>query len=193
MTLLAAALLAALVLPAGAQQKDKKKKKDANAASDNQPIIPMPDEQAIDYMISSMLGAWQLGDVERLHQTYADDVMIVSGVWAPPVVGWANYAALYQLQRAQMKQVRVDRTNSYIKVEGLVAWTCYQWQFSGVVDGQPMSAQGQTTLIMEKRNNRWLIVHNHTSASPLPPAAPQNPATGTPSTEQPPASKPPTR
>ncbi|HEY1924544.1 MAG TPA: hypothetical protein VGG58_04790, partial [Candidatus Acidoferrum sp.] len=63
---------------AGAQQKDKKNKKDtAQPASTTKPTIPLSDEQQIDYLVSSMLGAWQVGDVDKLHEAYADDVTIV--------------------------------------------------------------------------------------------------------------------
>lgn len=160
--LLCAAILLGLAGAAVAQQKDKKKKNDA-PPSDGTPSIPMSDEQQIDYMISSMLGAWQVGDVNKLHQFYADDVTLVSGIWGPPVMGWANYAVLYQQQRTRMQQVRMDRTNTLIKVAGTVAWACYQWDFSATMDGQPSGSRGQTTLIVEKRNNHWVIVHNHTS------------------------------
>jgi ketosteroid isomerase-like protein len=190
--LLCVAMLAAFAPSAAAQ---KKKKKDAAPSANTQPIIPMGDEQQIDYMISSMLGAWQLGDLDRLHQVYADDAVFVSGLWAPPVFGWANYLSLYQQQRARMQQVRLDRTNTYIKVSGTVGWACYQWDFGGTVDGQPMISRGQTTLVMEKRNNRWLIVHNHTSvAQGAPPTAQPaaNPANAPPTT-QPDANKPPSR
>jgi ketosteroid isomerase-like protein len=163
--LIAAALLLTSVSPALAQQKDKKKKKDA-PADNSGPIIPLTDEQQIDYLISEMLGAWQLGDIERLHKAYADDVVVVSGVWDPPVIGWNSYLASYQLQKARMQQVRMDRMNTLIKVDGTVGWACYQWDFAATVDGQPYSAQGQTTLILEKRNNHWVIVHNHTSLVP---------------------------
>lgn len=161
----AAALLALLVLlasaaPASAQ---KKKKKNQPAEDNSTPIIPMADEPQIDYMISEMLGAWQIGDIERMHKYYADDVSFVSGTWAPPVIGWANYLPLYQQQRARSQQVRLDRSNTYIKVAGNFAWACYQWEFSGVVDGQQEGARGQTTLVLQKRDNKWLIVHNHTS------------------------------
>jgi ketosteroid isomerase-like protein len=162
-SLLGAAILLGLAGPAAAQ-KDKKKKNDAPApAPTGQPTIPMSDEQQIDYMISTMLGAWQVGDLEKLHQSYADDVTLVSGVWAPPLMGWANYAPSFQQHRARMQQVRMDRTNTFIKVSGTVAWACYQWDFQASVDGQPTASRGQTTLVMEKRNNHWLIVHNHTS------------------------------
>jgi ketosteroid isomerase-like protein len=190
--LLCAAVLLGLAEAAAAQQKDKKKKNDA-AASDGRPSLPLGDEQQIDYMISSMLGAWQVGDVDKLHQSYADDVTLVSGIWGPPIIGWANYAALYQQQRSRMQQVRMDRTNTLIKVAGTVAWACYQWDFSATVDGQPSGSRGQTTLIMEKRNNRWLIVHNHTSLlQTAQPGAPSTPGNSVPVT-QPPQNKPASR
>jgi ketosteroid isomerase-like protein len=164
---------------AAAQQKDKKNKKDTPAPSTT-PVIPLPDEQQIDYLVSTMLGAWQVGDIEKLHQCYADDVTIVSATWNPPVIGWSNYLPLYQRQRARMQQVRLDRSNSFIKVNGNSGWATYQWDFSGAVEGQPSVSQGHTTLVMEKRNDKWVIVLNHTSAAE---GGPVN--TGTPTTAQP--------
>jgi ketosteroid isomerase-like protein len=173
---LGAALLLAYASPAEAQ----KKKKNDTPAADNKSVIPMGDEQAIDYMISEMLAAWQLGDIEKLHSDYADDVSVVSGIWSPPVFTWANYLPIYQQQRARMQQVRMDRSNTYIKVKGSIGWACYQWDFSGTVDGQPSTARGQTTLVVEKRNDHWVIVHNHTSLTPAQPAAPANAPQATP-------------
>lgn len=161
--LLAVGFLLANISPAS--QKDKKKKKDE---TDTSKTTFMSDEQQIDYMLSEMMGAWQVGDVEKLHSTYADDVSVVSGSWAPPVMGWANYLAIYQQQRARVQHVRMDRTNTYIKVKGDVAWACYQWIFTATLDGQPMHSQGQATVVMEKTNGHWLIVHNHTSLTPAP-------------------------
>jgi len=169
--LLAVSLFLICATPAAAQ-KEKKKKKDNTPPMDisNMPI-PLPDEQQIDYTLSEVLGAWQLGDIEKLHKDYADDVSIVNGSWAPPIIGWTNYLAVYQQQRTRMQQVRMDRLNTYIKVSGTVAWASYQWDFSAVVDGQPSESQGQTTVVLEKRNNHWVIVHNHTSLAPVPPPA----------------------
>lgn len=173
-----------------AAQKDKKKKKDANAANTHT-LIPMSDEQQIDYRISELLGAWQLGDVDRLHQAYAEDVVFVSGVFAPPVFGWSNYLPLYQQQRARMQKVRMDRQNTFIKVSGAVGWACYQWDFDGDVDGQPMATLGQTTLVFEKRADRWLIVHNHTSAVQAAPVTGQPQGAPPANTQPTPAGKPP--
>jgi ketosteroid isomerase-like protein len=158
------ALTLAFATTAPAQQKDKKKKQQADQAQPQPDATKsLPDEQRIDLVISNMLGAWQIGDTDKLHKDIADDVVVVNGNWAPPVVGWAEYLRAYQLQRARANQVRLERSNTLIRVTGNVAWACYQWDFSGIVDGQPSGARGQTTLILEKRNDAWIIVHNHTS------------------------------
>jgi ketosteroid isomerase-like protein len=182
--LLVSALVLACVSPAAAQ-KEKKKKTDASSSADtSKMLVPLTDEQQIDYTLSDMLGAWQLGDIEKLHNDYAEDVAMVNGSWAPPIFGWSNYLAIYQQQRARMTQVRMDRFNTYIKVNGPVGWACYQWDFQAVVDGQQTQSQGHTTVVLEKRNNHWVIVLNHTSAAPKPqqpapaslPSGPQQPA-----------------
>ncbi len=126
-------------------------------------LVPQTDEQKIDVLLSEMLAAWQIGDVDLLRKYNADDVMVVSGVYEPPVVGWANYAAAYRAQRQRIEQVRMERRNTYIFVRGNVAWATYQWEFSALTDGRPSAAQGHSTIILEKRGGQWLVVHNHTS------------------------------
>jgi ketosteroid isomerase-like protein len=186
-----AAVLLALALLTGAAaveaQNDKKKKKNQPAASDAPgTIIPLSDEQQIDYMISETLGAWQIGDIERMHRNYVDDVSVVNGGWAPPIIGWGNYEMLFKQQRAAMQQLRLDRSNTYIKVNGATAWACYQWEFAAMVNGAPAEARGLTTYVLIKRDNRWLIAHDHTSvvqstqqqqpATTAPPAGAATPA-----------------
>jgi uncharacterized protein (TIGR02246 family) len=171
------------VLPAapGAQnQKNNQKEADATGIAS---LMPLPDAQAIELMVSQMLGAWQIGDIEMLHSHYADDVLVVSGMWEPPLQGWQNYVRAYQAQRARTQSVRLDRTNTFVKVQGETAWCTYQWDFFGQVDGSPSNAAGHTTLVLQKRGGKWLIVLNHTSVAPLPPRP--VPATAVPQGSQP--------
>ncbi|HUI75420.1 MAG TPA: nuclear transport factor 2 family protein [Candidatus Acidoferrum sp.] len=156
-------LLACVASPPASGQNQKKKKNNPPAESPSTPIIPMTDEQQIDYLISGMLGAWQIGDAERMHQFYSDDVSVVKSIWEPPVMGWAKYAQLYKQERSSMEQVRLDRSNTFIWVNGNTAWACYQWDFSAVISGQLQGARGQTTLVLVKKDNRWLIVHDHSN------------------------------
>jgi ketosteroid isomerase-like protein len=176
------ALSLALATTAAAQKK--KKKTDTPPPAPTASAMGIPDEQRIDYLISEMMGAWQVGDTDKLHKCIADDISVVNGFWAPPIVGWDNYLAQYKSQRSRTQQVRLDRTNTLIRLTGKFAWASYQWDFSAVVDGQPAVAQGQTTLVFEKRGDDWVVVHDHTSlvqatkpvtpanATPPPPAKP---------------------
>jgi ketosteroid isomerase-like protein len=186
--LLSAILLLMCATPLAASQKKKKKKNTTTEENSNTPVIPMTDQQQIDYLISEMLGAWQIGDVERMHKEFDDQVSVVNGGWAPPIIGWAKYAALYQQERSKMEKVRYDRMNTYIWVNGDTAWACYQWQFSAVVNGEPEGARGQTTLVLEKKDNRWLIVHDHSNV--VEKAQVGAPVNNTPPAQVPPAQKP---
>lgn len=172
-----------VVLAAGtAWSGQHKSKKDKNAA----PVAPevrLPDSDEIEKEISEMLGYWQVGDVDMMHKYYADDVTVVSGAYEPPLVGWTNYLAAYQRQRARLGAVRLDRRNTFINVKGNIAWAAYQWEFVATVDGRPTSARGQTTLVLERRGDRWVVLHNHTSEiceapSPEPAAPPAQPKPG---------------
>ena len=180
------AILFAVASPAAAQ-KNKNKRKDAGTADTILSPAPLPDNQAIDLLISEMLGAWQVGDADRLHKAYAEDAVFVSGDWGPPVIGWGKYLEVYEKQRARLQEVRMDRLNTYIKAYGNVAWANYQWDFTGTVDGRPMNSRGHTSLVLEKREGRWVIVHNHTALAFQ--AQPVSPPAGS----APPESKPPAR
>lgn len=182
--LLVPAFLLLSAAPSAAQKG--KKKDDKPAAGANAPsLLATPDDQAIDTAISEMLAGWQLGDLELMHKHYADSVLVVSGAWEPALVGWEKYVAAYKAQRARMEAPALERSNTFISVNGNVAWVTYQWDFRAVVDGQPAAAHGHTTLVLEKRNAVWLIVLNHTSlvpeAQPKPPApTPPAPKSGRP-------------
>ena len=122
-----------------------------------------PEEQVIDVEISEMLAAWQIGDITLLKSYYADDVMVVSGSYEPALAGWSKYLQAYLRQRERVTNVRLDRSNTYVHVAGNFAWATYQWDFSANVDGAATDARGQATLVFQKRDGHWLIVHNHTS------------------------------
>ena len=168
---LALALAGGLPLLAGRPAAQKQNQKDKNQAPPSTAIaspVLTSDGQAIDTLVSQMLAAWQVGDVDMMHKYYSDDVTMVSGSWEPPLMGWANYVRAYQAQRSRTQGDRLERSNSYTKVTGDTAWCTYQWRYTGMVDGAQATAFGHTTLILEKRSGTWLIVLNHTSVVPVP-------------------------
>lgn len=172
-----AACVALLFVAGGAwagQGKGKQKKPPENPPAP----LRMPDDQVIDREISEMMGAWQVGDTNMLHNYYADDVSVVSGAYESPLMGWQTYANAYELQRKRMGPLRLDRRNTTIFVHGDIAWATYQWEFTAVVDGKPLGARGHTTLVFERHGDHWLIVHDHTSQVCEAAAPPEQPKPG---------------
>jgi ketosteroid isomerase-like protein len=173
----AGALVLLLLSSAPLLAQKQKNQKVVKASTDNKPsdvtgigsLMTLPDSQAIELMVGQMLAAWQIGDIEMLHNFYADDVLVVSGAWEPPLQGWPSYLSAYQAQRARTQAARLERTNTFTKVQGDTAWCTYQWEFGGQVDGSQSTAVGHTTLMLQKRAGKWLIVLNHTSMAPTPP------------------------
>jgi ketosteroid isomerase-like protein len=155
------------VFPAAAQKNKNKKAtaSDASAASDLRSALPAPpDSQAVDQAIGEMLGYWQIGDVDALHKYFAEDVVMVSGAWEPPVVGWDNFSKAYQAQRTGVTGVRIDRSNTFIKVSGTSAWATYQFLYVAVAaDGKIVQFRGHTTMVLNKAADRWVIVVDHSS------------------------------
>lgn len=165
-----------ILLPgaAGQQGRQQKPKKEST-----EPVIPQKPEEQINLQISEMLAAWQFGNVELMHKYYAEDVSVVSGQWEPAIHGWAAYAAGYQRLRERVNSVNFDRANTYVNVKGTLGYASYQWAMQANVDSTPSEIRGHTTLILEKRLDRWLIIHNHTSivsqVSSTPPSPAQKP------------------
>jgi ketosteroid isomerase-like protein len=161
--ILALALMAAAI-PAGAQKKDKNKNvQPTDPTEEMKSAMRPPDSQAVDQAIGETLGYWQIGDVEGLHKYYADDVVMVSGAWEPPVVGWDNFLKAYQAQRAQVSGTRLDRSNTLIKVNGNSAWATYQFVYAAQMNGTVVQFRGHTTLILAKQADRWVITLDHSS------------------------------
>lgn len=165
--------------PPKEKKAPKMKAEQLAAEAAQQAAVPGNDNELIDYRIAEMLAGWQLGDTTLLHSVYADDVSVVSGAYEPPIMGWANFLATYQKLRARISSAQKDRRNTYTVVRGTLAWSSFQWEFNGAVDGNAAHWRGQTTLVLEKRDGKWMIVHDHTSvvadasAPATPPAGPK--------------------
>jgi ketosteroid isomerase-like protein len=182
-----AILIAMFMLVSGAAWAQKKPK---NKAADQSPMpkVAMPVSDEIDKDISEMLAAFQLGKVDMMHKYYSDNAVFVSGAYAPPIVGWANYVEDYRRSLAAFQGMQLIRRNTDVFVHGDIAWASYQWEFLSSYQNKPYSAHGQTTLILQKVGDDWLIVHNHTSQ--VCDQAPEPPQQPSPAQSQPPAQNP---
>lgn len=162
---LATLALTIAVVPASAQNQKKNKNKNAlpDSSADTKLILPAPDSDAIDKAIGEAMGYWQIGDTDSLHKYYADDVVLISGAWEPPIMGWDNFLKAYRAQREHVTGARMDRSNTLIKVNGNSAWATYQFNYSAQSQGQVVTYRGHTTLMLAKQGDKWLITLDHSS------------------------------
>jgi ketosteroid isomerase-like protein len=153
-----------LMLAASATLAQKKNKNQPPPPDPNAQAMSLPPGDEIEHDIGEMLGALQVGNIEEMHKYYSDNATFVNSVYGMPIIGWQSWAAGYERQKAAFRGMQVVRRNTLIFPHGDVAWATYQWEFSGIeTNGAQYAARGQTTLVLNRVGNNWLIVHNHTS------------------------------
>jgi ketosteroid isomerase-like protein len=182
---------AAVILLVASGVWAQKNKKNQPAADQPLPSMPMSATDEIEHDIGEMLAAQQLGNMELMHKYYSDSATFVSSDYGPPIVGWKNWAAGYERQKAAFQQMQIIRRNTFIYTHADVAWATYQWDFAAMLaTGKGYDARGQTTLVFNKVGNDWVIVHNHTavdcsSLAPVEATPPAAAAPGTPAQPKP--------
>jgi uncharacterized protein (TIGR02246 family) len=130
------------------------------------------EEEKIEQVVEDVTVAYNLGDLAAMGRHYAPDVAWVPSDYSALLTGWSNVEARFREAHANYSQVQLARENTRIVRNGKVAWASYQWRFAGLSGDQTVQAVGHTTLILEKRGGKWLIVHNHSSLVMVPPEAP---------------------
>ncbi len=130
---------------------------------------PAKDSDDIEKVLVAVVEAFRTGDYETMEKYYDKDCVVVSSAsYSSPVVGWENVVQGYRATHARLTSAEMIRENTIIRWEGKIAWVTYQWKFFQTVGEKPSAFQGHTTLVLEKKRRRWRIVHNHTSAIPVP-------------------------
>lgn len=140
------------------------------------------EEEKIEAVLEALIEAYRTGDYDSMGRYVAPEVVMVPADYAPPIRGWSNVKARYQQATANLVTAEMVRENTSIVRRGKTAWAVYQWRFAGLTGGQPIGAQGHTTLVLEKRKGNWVIVHNHTSALPTIPRDEERSSTARPAT-----------
>ena len=105
---------AAVILLVASGVWAQKNKKNPPAADQPMPSMPMSANDAIEHDIGEMLAAQQLGNMELMHKYYSDSATFVSSDYGPPIVGWKNWAAGYERQKAAFQQMQIIRPNTFI-------------------------------------------------------------------------------
>lgn len=126
------------------------------------------ERMAIKAGIDAWINAVELRDNSLLPQVVAQDADLVwIGAGADDwLVGFEALESAMQAQNAALDEIhiQVSEETIHISPEEETAWATNQWVFNGKIGGQPMVMNLRCTWILEKRQDRWVIVHFHKSA-----------------------------
>jgi len=133
------------------------------------PKVPTGDPQAeITAALTRSASDWNHGDLNGFMSDYAND-SLTSYVTAGHVqYGWQALYDRYQANYFAPGKSRDSLSFEEIRVRPLtmdVALTTARFKLSR---GDSVVASGAFTLILQKRGERWLILHDHTSSDPKP-------------------------
>jgi uncharacterized protein (TIGR02246 family) len=128
------------------------------------------EEKEIEQVIAAVLEAYRTGDSATLARHYASEVTVIPGDYNATIEGWSKVEPLYRAAFSAFARLELLRDSTRIMQRGKLAWASYQWRLAGARGQEMVQSQGHTTLILEKRGGKWVIVHNHTSIVPTAPA-----------------------
>lgn len=105
-------------------------------------------------------------DFERLATFYAMDSDVVIYDSLPPLEGFAGFAEMRSIYPGLSRLSVSPNQDLQVKflAEGQVAVTVFtSWMAYTFEDGNEFEVNARHTDVWEKRNNQWLIVHEHPS------------------------------
>ena len=140
----------------------------------------MTDQDLIRDRTLAWVASWRTSpeapfDLDAVSHIYARDETFSSFDFGRPHDGFANWDSAQAYYRKFMTVPKVWRLDANddlrVTIRGDVAWSTVSLIGSGELpDGTPIAMpEARVTLILEKRDGDWLIVHEHgSSALPFP-------------------------
>lgn len=118
-------------------------------------------------LIEANHAAWNDRNLEALSKFYAKDADLVFYDALPlQYKSWSAYQTGIQKNIFdKIPQFKIAANDDlHVTRKGDIAWTTLTWHLRAKLgDGTPIESDGRQTDIWEKRDNAWLIVHEHIS------------------------------
>lgn len=160
-------LVSALAVPAAAQRATRRSA---------QPAAPTDAEAGAQLRerVRQLLNAWSMLDPQNGARYYAKDADIV--FFGPATVqykGWDAYALGLKALFAHYQNLSLRlNDDAQVRFRGDVAYASATWNAAGeLVDGTRHQFDLRWTAVLERRNQEWMVVHEHVSLPATLPAA----------------------
>jgi len=115
---------------------------------------------------------WNQGSVEILADIYAHDAKIIA-YWPDPsnpsVQGWDAIKKSLEDVFTRIHGMALDFKERQVEVYGDVALLTSTWTWKEAE--APMFEHGRASFMFQRRNHKWVVVHEHSSIQPFLPKA----------------------
>jgi uncharacterized protein (TIGR02246 family) len=124
-------------------------------------------EQQVAEATMNWVEAYNSRDPARIAALYAPDALFW-GTRSTRIANQPEQILTYFQESARNPNLRVRIDDRRIRVYHQVAVCAGTYTVTDVKDGQEVANPGRFTFVFEKRGERWLIVHHHSSRMPAP-------------------------
>lgn len=125
-------------------------------------------QQEITAALTRSAGDWNRGDLDGFMSDYLRDSTVSYVTGGHVQYGWQplydHYKATYFAPGKSRDSLSFDE----VRVQPLTMDLAFATARFQLHRGDSLTASGPFTLILQKRGDRWLILHDHTSADPRP-------------------------
>ncbi len=123
---------------------------------------PEVDSTSVRLVMEAVASAYESGDLAALDTLYHDDVTAVEGTRLSS--GRAGYVADHLApQIGSLDDRNFQLHDISVRLARNVAWSTYRFNLAGTRSGERVETRGVGTMILQKSQGRWQIVHVHTS------------------------------
>jgi uncharacterized protein (TIGR02246 family) len=122
-------------------------------------------EKAVKDVLDKFAESYARRDLNSAMSLIAPDAdVVIYGTGADEKrIGQKEIKAQFERDWAQIEEPALEYKWVSISASGNVAWAAIDSVFKGKMDGQNLKLQSRVTEVLEKRGDRWLIVHGHFS------------------------------
>lgn len=146
------------------------------ATSAGRVVAESNDEAMVRAALVQNADGFARNDLKMVSQVWADDESVTVFESGHANYGWADYRDHHLVpEMAEMKNTKYVLTDIKVRASGNTAWAIFKYTISADVkeNGKErhVDGAGLGTAVLEKRGERWQIVHWHSSAPRRKPAA----------------------